>query len=163
MDIESKLTNTLNAAYRILSYKSQSKKELELKLNKKGFEEKIIRKAITYLEERKYINDLEFARQWGQSRISHNYYGKYLLERELLQKGVDDEITQAVIEELYREKEEVKVAEQLSIKKMRFYKKLEPDVAKRRMVNLLQQKGFTLETITQLNWDHILAEKHNPT
>lgn len=159
MDEENKLTKALNTAYRLLYYQSRSKKELELKLSKKGFKDNIIRKAIAYLQEKNYINDLKFAREWGQSKITHNYYGKYLLERELLNKGIEAEITQEVIEELYRDKKEAKVAEQLSVKKMKLYKNLDTEVAKRRLVNLLRRKGFTPDTFTNMNWDHIFTDK----
>lgn len=143
MDDGSKLKEAINVSYRTLSYRNRSRKELEQKLKEKGFKKDIIQKTITYLQERNYINDREFARQWGQLKIAQSFYGKYLLERELHQKGIDPDTSNEVIEELYREADEIKIAEQLSIKKMKLYKNLETEVAKRRLVSLLQRKGFS--------------------
>lgn len=150
MDDEATLKNALNKAYRLLSYRNQSRKELGQKLKKKGFNNNVIQQTITYLQERNYINDLEFARQWGQSKISHNSYGKYLIERELKQKGVDSNIVQEIIEELYSHTDELKIAEKLTLKKMKVYKNLDAETAKRRLGNLLQRKGFSSETVFKI-------------
>lgn len=150
MDDGSKLKEALNASYRTLSYRNRSQKELEQKLKEKGFKKDIIQKTIAYLQERNYINDREFARQWGKSKIAQNFYGKYLLEREFHQKGIDSDTSNEVIEELYSEADEVKIAEQLSIKKMKLYRNLETEVAKRRLVSLLQRKGFNTDIILKV-------------
>lgn len=150
MDDESKLKEALNAAYRTLYYRNRSQKELEQKLKEKGFKKGIIQKTITYLQERNYINDREFARLWGQSKIAQNFCGKYFLEREFDRKGIDSDTSNEVIEELYSEEDEVKIAEQLSIKKMKLYKNLEAEVAKRRLVSLLQRKGFSTDIILKV-------------
>ncbi len=147
MTDENKLKDALNAVYRFLSYRDRSKKEVEQKLKEKGFEKSIIQNALTYLQENNYVDDRKFARQWGQSKISNNFYGKYFLEKELLRKGVDADIVNEVIEELYSETGEIKIAEQLSLKKMKSYKNLDPETGKRRLSSLLQRKGFSTDVV----------------
>ncbi len=159
MDEESKTKEALNAAYHILTYQSRSRKELELKLKKKGFENSIISKTLQYLQKNNYINDLEFALQFGKSKINHYFYGKRLLEKELLQKGIEAHITQEVIDRLYSETDEQKVAEQLATKRMRIYKNLNIEVAKHRLMGLLQRKGFSADIILNLNWENIFQVK----
>ena len=158
MDEESKIKEALTAAYHILRYQSRSRKELELKLRKKGFESSIISRTIQHLEKNNYINDLEFALQFGKSKITHYFYGKRLLEKELLLKGIETQITQEVIDRLYSETDELIVAEQLATKRMRIYKNLDSEVAKRRLMNLLQRKGFSSDIILNLNWEQIFQE-----
>jgi len=155
LDEESKIKEALNAAYHILTYQSRSRKELELKLKKKGFQNNIISKTLEHLQKNNYINDLEFALQFGKSKINHFFFGKLLLEKELLQKGIETHIIQEVTDRLYRETNERKVAEQLVTKRMRIYKNLKIEVAKRRLMGLLQRKGFSADIIINLNWEQI--------
>jgi len=155
LDEENKIKEILNSAYHILTYQSQSRKELELKLKKKGFKNSIISKTLQYLQKNNYINDLEFALQFGKSKINHYFYGKRLLEKELLRKGIEAHITQEVIDRLYSETDELKVAKQLVLKRMRIYKNLNIEVAKRRLMALLQRKGFSADIIINLNWEKI--------
>lgn len=159
MDEENKTKEALNSAYHILTYQSRSRKELELKLKKKGFENSIISKTLQYLQKNNYINDLEFALQFGKSKITHYFHGKRLLEKELLRKGIETHITQEVIGRLYSETDELKVAEQLIVKRMRIYKNLNIEVAKRRLMVLLQRKGFSPDIILNLNWEQIFQGK----
>jgi len=73
----------------------------------------------------------------------------------LLQKGIETHIIQEVTDRLYSETNERKVAEQLAVKRMRIYKNLKIEVAKRRLMGLLQRKGFSADIIINLNWEQI--------
>ncbi|NQU73859.1 MAG: regulatory protein RecX, partial [Candidatus Omnitrophica bacterium] len=64
MDQEKTLVRAKNCAYRLLSYRSRSIKEINDRLKKKGFSPAIIKKTVTHLKQINYLNDEEFAKSW---------------------------------------------------------------------------------------------------
>ena len=58
-----------DAAYRFLSYRQRSKKELIDKLKEKKFSDNTIEDVVHGLEEYNYINDADFAFNWAEGRM----------------------------------------------------------------------------------------------
>lgn len=133
-----------NTALRLLSFRRRTEKEVKDKLQKKGFDEKTIKKTIEKLKEYDLINDLEFSTAWVNDRLLHRPRGKNLLRQELFRKGIKKEIMDQVIQELCQNED--KSALELLEKTKKRYKNLEPQVAKRRMYGLLLRRGFSYET-----------------
>ncbi len=137
-----------DVALRFLSFRRRTEKEIRLKLQKRGFDEKIIKRTIEKLKEYDLINDLEFATAWVKERLEYKPRGKRLLRLELWKKGIKKEIIDRVTGELCGE-EDKSVLELLEkIKKK--YKNLDPQVAKRRMYGYLMRRGFTYDLINQV-------------
>ena len=133
-----------DVALRFLSFRRRTEKDVREKLQKKGFDEKAIKKTIAKLKDYDLINDLEFATAWVKERLAYKPRGKKLLQQELWKKGIKKEIIDKVIQELchYEDKSALELLEK--IKKR--YKNLELQVAKRRMYGLLLRRGFSYET-----------------
>jgi regulatory protein len=132
------------AALRFLSFRRRTEKEIKDKLRQKGFDDKVIRSTIEKLKGYDLVNDYEFATAWIKERLAHKPRGKRLLRQELWKKGIEKEIMDRAIEELCRS-EETPALEVLKKAEKR-YRKLEPKVAKRRMLGLLLRRGFSYET-----------------
>ena len=77
----------------LLSLKDRTKKEIQMKLNEKYRNEKMVEKAVLKLIELGYIDDLNYAISYINSRK----YGKQRIIYNLLQKGLNKE----KIEEAY--------------------------------------------------------------
>ncbi len=132
------------AALRFLSFRRRTEKEIKDKLRQKGFDDKIIRSTIEKLKSYDLVNDHEFATAWIKERLAYKPRGKRLLRQELWKKGIQKEIIDRAIQELCRS-EETPALEVLQ-KARRRYQKLEPKVARRRMLGLLLRRGFSYET-----------------
>ncbi len=131
-------------AFRYLSYRPRTVREVADKLQDKGISPEIIESVIENLKGLKLLDDRAFARSWIAERLARRPGGKRLLHRELRQKGVDVELIEEVIDELYPK--EVEVARELLRKKMRRFKGLEPQKVKAKAWGLLLRRGFSSQT-----------------
>lgn len=136
-------------AFLLLKFRLRSEKELYLRLRKKKFEPRVIEQTISFLKEKGFINDRDFAKVWAESRIK-NPFGLRRIRDELKLKGIDKAIIDAQISQIkedYREEDIVlKIAEEK-------YKKLKtslgPQKAKLRIYGYLMRRGFSPETIIE--------------
>lgn len=80
-----------NTALRFLSYRPRSEQEIRNKLKEKKAESEIIEKIVAKLKKYNFINDLEFAKWWVESRLRFKPRSARLIKIELKQKGIDNE------------------------------------------------------------------------
>jgi len=140
-------------AYRFLSYRPRSKKEVERKLKEKKISGENIVSIISLLEKNNYLNDREFTLNWIRYRMENRPLGRRSLEYELREKGVDSEIIKDSLDEVYTgEFDEYEVAVRLAEKKISSLnkRKIEDNVIKRRLFSYLQRKGFSYDTIERV-------------
>jgi regulatory protein len=76
-------------AFRLLSVRGRSVKELRSRLKEKGFEESVVGKVITRLTELEYLDDEFFAREFTRDLAVNKLYGNRRIEVSLLGKGID--------------------------------------------------------------------------
>ena len=138
-----------NCAYKLLSYRPRSTKEITQRLKDKGFTPKAICKTIEYLSELNYLNDENFAKFWIQSKIRLKPVGFSLLRYQLRQKGVAEEILEKVLSNLTRQYNEYEAAKKLATSQVNRYRGLAPLVLKRRLYDYLCRRGFSQEAISQ--------------
>lgn len=131
-------------AFRYLSYRPRTTKEVTDKLKDKGIPVEIIEAVVEDLKELKLLDDWGFAHSWIAERLAHRPGGKRLLHRELRQKGVDVGVIEKAIDKFYPQ--ELKVARELLRKKMRRFKGLEPRKVKAKVWSLLLRRGFSSQT-----------------
>ena len=90
-------------AYRLLSMRPHSEKELEKKLREKGFPAVVIKEALEKLHDLKYLNDASFANGWARNLAVNKLWGNRKIITSLREKGVaaqfiDDAIAAARLE-----------------------------------------------------------------
>lgn len=88
----------LNLALYYLSLKARTRKELKDKLLEKGHEENVVDQVMTFLESKKWVDDLGYAKQYLES--TNHRYGAYRLKQYLKQKGVESSVIEAAFYEL---------------------------------------------------------------
>lgn len=122
----------------LLSLKDRTKKEIQMKLNEKYRNEKMVDKAVLKLIELGYIDDLNYAISYINSRK----YGKQRIIYNLLQKGLNKE----KIEEAYStiQDETEKDIEEEKLKKV-ILKNIKKD--EKKLVQYLVRQGFELDNI----------------
>ncbi len=160
------------SAIHFLSYRPRSAREVELRLRKKGHAPEQIAAVMDRLRRHKYVDDVEFARFWVSNRMAFSPRGPRLLRSELRQKGVSQDVVDAVLQEQVeaQEESEEKAAEvatiwgesagdappagsdlanalSLSQKKWRTYGRLDPQTARRRLTGFLMRRGYNYDTV----------------
>ncbi len=139
---EQELKRARNTAYRYLSIRPRSRREVERKLQDKEFPLSLVRETMVHLDRLGYVNDREFALQWTRSRIRLRSFGRRRIEQELRDRGVDRELIQDALTEVFADASELDLALGEAEKKMKTLGRFDPEVRKRRIAGLLERKGF---------------------
>ena len=134
-------------AYRYLSHRDRSTRETADHLKKKGFEEAVVQETLRYLKEANYLDDRRFAEHWARTRAENKQFGKYRLRQELLGKGLSKELIDETLDTLFETVQEIDLARAVVEKKLPAMQDLDPDKRKRRLIGLLQRKGFSLDIV----------------
>ena len=132
-------------AMHLLSDMGRTESQLRTKLKQGGYTEDAVEAAIRYVKSFGYINDMEYARSFIDSRKDRK--SKKELYAALLQKGVPAEIVEQVFEEAdYGEKDSRQAIEALMRK--RSYNPETADVKeKQKMMGYLMRKGFSYQDV----------------
>ena len=149
-NIEKDLVRAQNTAYRYLTYRGRSCKEVEKKLKGKKFEAIVIHNVIDHLSRLGYINDCAFAAQWAYGRIKFQGIGRRRIVRELNQKGVDKNTIETIIDKTITHEDEYKAAQKAVEKKLSGMKNVAPEVRRRRLAGYLDRKGYSYDIIREM-------------
>lgn len=133
----------LDAAYRYLSYRPRSEAEIRQRLHQRGFDNKVIEKAIAKLKEQNLIDDFAFAQFWKNNRLSFKPKSKKLIQKELKDKKVATQIIGQATQDIDDEGNAYK----LGYSRMRTIAHLDYPDFHRRLSNYLSYRGFTYEVI----------------
>lgn len=138
----------LDSALHFLSYRPRSEKEITDNLKKKKAPQTIIDQIISWLKEQRFINDSDFARWWIEQRTLYRPKGIRVIKMELKQKGVGQEIIDAVFQNNESEiMNQDEIARRIVEKKLPKYKSLEKREIYKKLGGHLARKGFDWETI----------------
>ena len=135
----------------LISLKDRTKKEIRLKLEEKFRNKSAILQAIEKLEELGYLNDLNYAISYIESKT----YGKNRISYNLFQKGIDRSTVEKAYLTLDEEKEEniddVKLGKlidknsrKINSSNSRDEKKLKEE---QKLIQYLARQGFSLDKI----------------
>ena len=95
---ESEYTACVDLAYKYLGRKSHTKMQVILYLQGKNFDNKVIGRVISKLEEYGYLDDMQYAKTYID--IKKTSKGKRMLSAELKLKGVDSKTIEEALETL---------------------------------------------------------------
>lgn len=145
---EEEAKKAINTALNFLSYRQRTEKEIRNKLKEKGYENNYIERAIVYCKDQNYINDETFAISFIKDKINLNKLGSHRIKRELILKGVDEEIIENVL--LENEDDEYERALEIATKKYSSYKDIDKDKSYRRLGGFLQRKGYSFDIVSRI-------------
>ena len=143
-----------NIAIRALGPRARSRMEITQLLRKKNVDDEIVATVCDDLELHGYLNDLDFAKQWVESRTRQKKVAKKIIESELRTKGINLEFISEAIADISTDGE-YEMAKELAEKKFRSIAHLDKDVIYRRLHSLLSRKGYEMGTITRVIKDLI--------
>ncbi len=99
------LRRARESALQLLGYRARSRRELQQRLIRKGYEPELVEAALDHLERSGLINDAEFSESWVRQRTGGRPMGRNRLAAELRQKGVDREVIDQALEPMDPDRE----------------------------------------------------------
>ncbi|HCS73853.1 MAG TPA: hypothetical protein DIW17_08260 [Clostridiales bacterium] len=136
-------------ALHYLGYRVRTRKQLCDYLERKGFDPPVIEEAADKMEEYRFIDDREYARNWVQSKKYGSPAGRRKIAYELQNKGISHEITEEALTGL-SEEEELKQALKLAEKYKLKYQNLPVHEGNAKIAQALQRRGFDWGLVNQV-------------
>ncbi len=149
MSGESNFLAAQDYALKLLSYRERSSKEIQVRMERKGFEKDVIEEVLRYLESQKYLDDRRFAELWAHDRLRKGY-GKWRVILELREKGVNQEIIDGVVKEVYGTVDEIGMALDLVNRRGYDLGSREDKGVARRASQFLRRRGFSFSVIREV-------------
>lgn len=125
------------SAVRILAARDHSRGELRKKLSERGFEQASITQVLDKLEERGWLNDVEFASRQAEI-LAGQEWGPSKIVQKLMDHGVEFPLARRVVDEL-----EIPWIEQARARVERRFGALDSQSEKARAFRHLCGRGFT--------------------
>ena len=130
-------------AFRLLSLRPHSEKELEKKLREKGFPAVVIKETLEKLHDLKYLNDASFASQWARNLVVNKLWGNKKITSSLREKGLTADLIDSSIEQAREELPEEEAIEIIIKKKAAKRKTSALDFKeKQKIFQALMGRGF---------------------
>ncbi len=139
------LEQVLRYAYRLLSYRGRSEKELSERLRMKGFDEDSINRAISGLRSDGYLDDRRLAVSIRRYAEESKYLSLPATRMLLKERGIPP----ALIDEALAGFDEPEVAKRLVERRLRRMKS-DDNAAIRRLEGMLLRRGFLRGTIQEV-------------
>jgi regulatory protein len=136
-----------DAAMRFLAQRLHSRSELYRKLARREWGDAVIEHVLDELTRLGYIDDERFAKTKAQSAAQHKQHGRRRAFIDLIRLGVKGDVADKALREVYNDADTLAVARKLAQKQASRLRNLDPVVARRRLVGMLQRRGFDYEDI----------------
>lgn len=154
LKFEDEKSEALSLSYKFLQ-RNKTKQQLIDYLYKNKIQRDIIELVLPILEEKKYLNDEDYARSYLNDAINIKKYGKIKTRYMLMSKGIDKNIIEKVMEDYDYELEYMNALELLE-------KRISRDESDPKKIysakNYLQGRGFEFEIINFTVDDYLKGE-----
>ena len=136
----------MNRAVKLLAAKPRSIRELrERLLEKLWTDEAIVDRVIEKLEEYKYLDDEQFARDVALSKLRQNPQGKRRLQQSMSQKKLDKETVDRAIADAFEKLPEDELIDQAIAKRLRLKGRPETREDTKKFYDHLLRLGFSFD------------------
>ncbi len=151
-DIESKqaIISAKQDAYNYASYRLRSEWQIRKKLEDKKYPNQLIDTCLDFLKEFDLIYDKRFAAAYVKDSLLKKKDGPIKLKMKLRSFGLDEDLCSNCINSSYPFEEEEQYAEIAAEKKLKLLTGKSKIKQKSSLINHLQAKGFTVETIRKI-------------
>jgi regulatory protein len=137
-----------DAGLRLIQQRHHSTAEVQRKLaRRQQWGEPVIQSVLADLQRLGYLDDARFAGARAASAAGHKRFGRRRALGELLRSGVPAALASAAIESVYGQLDSTSIARSLALKHAARLRRLDPVVARRRLVGMLQRRGFDYDSI----------------
>ncbi len=129
-------------ALNLLSFRDRSRREIEQRLLRAGYEPDEVVDAIEGLERVGLVDDDRFARAVVEQQAGRRLSGRRAVAAALFAKGVDRATAEAALQEMDAPGAERERADELARSRAGRMRELPPEVAFRRLSGLLARRGY---------------------
>ena len=136
-----------DAAMQFLQARLHSRAELYKKLARREWGDAVIDVVLEDLARLGYLDDERFAKTKALSAAQHKQHGRRRAFLELIRSGVKGDVADRALDEVYTDADTLAVARDLAQKQAPRLRQLDPIVARRRLVGMLQRRGFDYDDI----------------
>ena len=146
IDNDERLQSIKFKALNYLSYRSRSRKEVNISLLKKGFHQDDIDKVLEELVAKGYLNDKAFAKTYARYLIKTKRLGRIAVKNRFFVHSINQEVLNPILDKLYD-----KYPPELLIGEIVKKKKYPNDfdmINDKKLVNHLKRKGFSWSEIS---------------
>ncbi len=133
-------------SFLLLKYRLRSENELYCRLKRKKFPEEQIKRALSFLKDKRFLDDAAFTKAWINSRIGRSF-GLNKISQELKLKGISKETLERGIAEAKKSYSEEKVIEDLARGKLDKLRDIDPLKARNRTFAYLIRRGFSTDKV----------------
>lgn len=137
-------------AFLLLKYRPRSCAELIARLKRKKFEQAVIDRTLSFLREKKFVDDEVFARAWAESRVKKPL-GAARIRQELARKGVGRETIESVLSDIRAQYPEREAIRALAQKRFEKAKTTDIRALQRSIGAALIRRGFSPDEV----WDTV--------
>jgi regulatory protein len=130
-----------------LGARLHSRAELQRKLMRREYGERVVNAVLDHLARLGYVNDDQFARTKALSAAQYKHHGRWRAFVELRRAGVTGDVAERALDDVYAGRDNTAEARELARKQLPRLKRLDAQVARRRLVGMLQRRGFDYEDI----------------
>jgi len=130
-----------------LQVRLHTRSELSKKLMRREYGSKVIDAVLDDLIRLGYVDDLRFAQTMAQSGVERKKHGPRRAMVELARRGVSREVARRAVALTYESRDAMAIAREFAQKHAARLRKLEPEVARRRLAGMLQRRGFDIGDI----------------
>jgi regulatory protein len=142
--------DAMDHALKLLERRLHSARELKRKLTTREYGLSIVEEVIVDLTRLGYIDDERFAKTKALSAAEHKQHGKRRALVELIKSGVKGEVARRALDDVYDSRDTLALARKLAEKQAPRLKHLNPQAARRRLVGMLQRRGFDYDDIQDI-------------
>lgn len=149
--------------YRLLARRAYCRGELETKGRQKGYTEAIIREILDGFEEKGWVNDRDYAREYAEVHFNRKQWGPEKIRAGLLQKGISKDVISYALEQV--EDSDAQLNSMINVvgkHQNRLLRNSDPKKQKHKLVDLLRRKGYHPEVIYR-NLDHLIQHLTDET
>lgn len=93
-------TKALSLSLDFISRKAATKKQIQEKISKSGYDEDIVTMVCDELKSMGYLDDIEYAREFAKDMISYKKQGKTKIIMELKRRGISQEDIKEALEDI---------------------------------------------------------------
>ncbi len=133
-------------ALKFISYKQRTVVETTRKLQNEGYDDALIKEAISRLSENGLLNDKSYAVQWVEERQSAKPRSKRALQQELHRKGIPENLIRSVVEDV----DDYQSAYGIAADRLWKYEGLSEFEFKKKLGTYLASKGFQYDVISEV-------------
>ena len=130
-----------------LGSRLHSRAELSKKLTRREYGETVVKAVLDDLARLGYVNDEQFAKTKAMSAAQYKHHGRRRAFMELRRAGVAGDVAERALNDVYAGRDNTAEARELAKKQLPRLKRLDVQVARRRLVGMLQRRGFDYDDI----------------